>query len=126
MTRLTRGIYFMLQVYLQVTIVIETYLISTIFTNLSYMSSFNTVADKCLPKGSGSSMGFSFPFGGMPQCIPFDEKNAKTWNFATEAALEVIGALDIVRVKEYVIPVPSRGMVKVEAIQENDFSNISS
>ena len=46
----------------------------------------------------------SFPFRGMPQYIPFDEKNIKTWRFVREAALEVIGALNIARGKEFVIP----------------------
>ena len=38
-------------------------------------------------------MVFPFPFRGMPQCIPFDNKNTKTRKFTKEATLEVIGAL---------------------------------
>ena len=64
------------------------------------------VADNGCSRGSGSSVGSSFPFRGMPLCIPFDEKNTKTWKFATKAALEVIEALRIARGKELVIPVP--------------------
>ena len=47
----------------------------------------------------------------------FDEKNTKTWKFATEAALEVIGALNIARGKEFVIPVPSKGISKEERLR---------
>ena len=74
-------------------------------TNLPYMSSFNMVVDNGCSVGSGSLVSSSFPFSGMPQGIPFDEKNTKTWKFATEAALEVIGELDDARGKEFVIPV---------------------
>ena len=35
------------------------------------------VRDNGFPRGNGSSMGSSFPFWGMPQYIPFDEKNTK-------------------------------------------------
>ena len=81
------------------------------------------VADNGFPRDSGSSVGSSIPFRGMPRCIPFVEKNTKTWKFATEAALEVIGALNIARDKEVVIPVLSRGIT--ETVQLKDFSNIS-
>lgn len=75
------------------------------------------VADNGCSRGSGSSVSSSFPFRGMPQCIPFDEKNTKTWKFATEAALEVIGALNIARGKEFVIPVPSKGITAEERLR---------
>ena len=39
--------------------------------------------------------------------------------FATEAALEVIGALNIARGKEFVIPVPSKGTAAEERIRLN-------
>ena len=55
------------------------------------------VANNGCLRGCGSSVGSSFPFRGMPQCISFDEKNTKTWTLATEAALEMIGALNIAR-----------------------------
>ena len=73
------------------------------------MSSFNMVAGNGYPRGSGSSVGSSFPVRRMLQCIPFDEKNTKTWKVATDAALEVIGAIDIARGKVFAIPVPSKG-----------------
>ena len=53
----------------------------------------------------------------MPECIPFDEKNTKEWKFATEAALEVIGTLDIARGKAFVIPVPSKGITAEERLR---------
>ena len=77
------------------------------------MSPFNMVADNGFPRGSGSYVGFSFPFRGMPQYIPFDEKYTNTWKYAAEAALEVIGALNIARGKEFVIPVPWEGNTPV-------------
>ena len=89
------------------------------------------VANNGCSCGSGSSVSSLFPFRGMPHCIPFDKKNTKTWKFGTVAALKVIGALNIARGKEFVIPVPiernyCRGTVKVEAVQQKDFSKISS
>ena len=75
------------------------------------------VADNGCSRGSGSSVSSSFPFREMPQCIPVDEKNTKTWKFATEAALEVIGALNIARGKEFVIPVPSKGITAEERLR---------
>ena len=62
------------------------------------------------------------------QCIPFDEKNTRTWGFATDAALLVIKALNIARGKEFVIPVPSKGIlqrkVKVETVQQKELNDI--
>ena len=81
------------------------------------MSSFNIVADNGCSRGNGSSVGSLFPFRGMPQCIPFNEKNTKTWKFATEAALEVIGALNIARGNVFVIPVPSKGITAEERLR---------
>ena len=77
------------------------------------MSSFNMVEDNgCPRRGSGCSVGSSFPYRGRPQCIPFNERNTKTWKFATEAALEVIGAVDIARGSKFVIPVPSKELLQ--------------
>ena len=44
----------------------------------------------------------------------FDEKNTKRWKFATKAALEVIGALNVARGKEFVIPVQAKGITSEE------------
>ena len=73
------------------------------------MSSFDMEADNGCLRVKGSSLGSSFPFKGMPQCISFDEKNIKTRKFATEA-------LDMAKGKEFVIPVPSKRITAEERL----------
>ena len=60
----------------------------------------------------------------MPQCIPFDEKNAKTWKFTTEIALEVTGGLKREKVFDaYVVKRNyCRGTVTVETVIQKVFS----
>ena len=65
--------------YLLVTNLIETYLISAISHQSFLYVVLLMLADNGYPIGSSSSVGSSFPFIEMPQCIPFDEKNTKTW-----------------------------------------------
>ena len=83
-----------------------TSLISTVYHQPSTLTSFNMVADSGVSRSGGSSASPFSVFPGTPHCIPFDEMNAKTWKFETESALEVIGALEIARGNEFVIPVP--------------------
>ena len=65
------------------------------------------VVDNGVSRSGGSSASPFSVFRGTPHCIPFDEKNTKTWKFATKSALEVIEALEIARGNEFVIPVPN-------------------
>jgi hypothetical protein len=72
------------------------------------------IADDQVSRYDDSLLGSTGSFKGMPHCIPFDEKNTKTWRFSTESALKVIGALEIARGNEFVIPVPKSGITKKE------------
>ena len=48
---------------------------------------------------------------------PFRREEHRTCKFSTEAALEVIRALNIARGKEFVIPVPSKGITAEERLR---------
>ena len=84
------------------------------------MLSFNMGADKWLSERQWQLHGFFLSIQ-RNECIPFNEKNIKTLKFATEAALEVIGALDISGGKEFLIPVPSIGITAEERLRLKRF-----